>query len=172
MPVSAPEIGEGAKDEVAGDPVGCDYKAALLDRILYQNLAVNAISQPGGEFGIGHRTVDSGMPPQVPEPAPGENTDPVRQTEEPNEVTPSLDQGHLFRHSPTLINPDRGEEEELSSGSLEEGNSFEMVDTGGFPEEAEGLTRRQRPAHGTVDTVLNEVIDERACRVRREIEIR
>ncbi len=156
MSLSGTKERERTKDQVPGDPVGGDDHPVSPCRLLDQDLGMFRTGQTGHEFSIGHRSIDGRVPPEIPEPPAREDRRSFREPETPCNLATLFDEPDLLSNRPALVDPDRGEEEEVPIGGLQESDPLQMVDTHGQFECPQGRGCRQTAPNGGIDPTIDE----------------
>src|SRR5271157_2725448 len=144
MGLTGPQKGERTEDQVAGDPVGCDDKAAGFDRVLDKDLTVHSIPEPCDKLRISHAPVHPGMTAEIPEPATGKNTHFLRKAE-PACYQPAFpDQGQFIGNRPPFIDSHGSKQEFFPVCGLQKGNPLQVINSCGSLERLQGGLCRQR----------------------------
>ena len=123
--------------------------------------------QAGDELGVRHRPVDGRVPPDIPEPPAREDRDPPGKPETPGDMAAVLDEPDLVRDRPALVDTDRGKEEEVPFGGLEERYPLQVVDAGGRLEGRKRGRRRQSAPDGGIDIAGGKSRDKGSLRMYR-----
>ena len=155
---------ERTKDQVPRYPVRSDDHPVTPRRLLDQDLDMLRPGQAGDELGVRHRPVDGRVPPDIPEPPAREDRDPPGKPETPGDMAAVLDEPDLVRDRPALVDTDRGKEEEVPFGGLEERYPLQVVDAGGRLEGRKRGRRRQSAPDSGID-IAGE-IGRASCRER------
>lgn len=165
MTPPAAKESECTKDQVPGYTVRGDHQAVPPRHLLDQYLNMLCTAQAGDEFGIRHRPVDCGVTPNITKPSTREDRHTLRQPEPPGDIPAGTGKPDLLLDSPALIDPDRGQEEEMAVRRLQEGDPLQAVDARSPLEGLQGGGCGKRPPDRGIDPAGVESLDDGGLRL-------